>query len=145
MDINGVFLFLAFVFCTIVVVRNEGERHRSNRLFKQRMKNLGFNVDGSRLHRADEILSTENQEVRSVLVGTWDGKSLTKQDDNEFGTLYRTENNSKFVRVKNSTAEPDGSFKTYWLRVPNHINTAKGAVAWTFGLDSNEYKPIIET
>ena len=38
------------------------------------------------------------------------------------------------VEVVNSTPEPDGSRKTYFLRVPPTIGTAREAVAWTFGL-----------
>jgi hypothetical protein len=72
---------------------------------------------------------------------------VKKVDSSKEGELFITIKDpvKKFVKVINSTAEPDGTFKTYWLRVPSHINTAKDAVAWTFGLDSNEYKPIIET
>jgi hypothetical protein len=33
----------------------------------------------------------------------------------------------------------------YALRVPPETTTVKGAVAWTFGLDENNYKPIAET
>src|ERR1700722_17693261 len=58
----------------------------------------------------------------------------------EFGTLLRkaTPNNDDetlvMVRVLNRSAEPDGSHKTYFLRVPPHVTTARQAVAWTFGL-----------
>ena len=38
------------------------------------------------------------------------------------------------VEVQNSTPEPDGSYRTYFLRVPNHTFTARDGVAWTFGL-----------
>jgi hypothetical protein len=49
------------------------------------------------------------------------------------------------VEVVNSTAEPDGSSRTYWLRVPPHVNTATAAVAWTFGLSGEEYRPQVQT
>jgi hypothetical protein len=49
------------------------------------------------------------------------------------------------VEVKNSTPEPDGSFKTYWLRVPPHIRNADEAVAWTFRVDTIDYLPRKET
>jgi len=42
------------------------------------------------------------------------------------------------VEVRNSTPEPDGSRRTYWLRVPPHINTCQAAVAWTFGIESHD-------
>jgi hypothetical protein len=49
------------------------------------------------------------------------------------------------VRVKNSTPEPDGTYKEYFLRVPPTIKTAREAVAWTFEMDENEYKPKFES
>jgi hypothetical protein len=49
------------------------------------------------------------------------------------------------VEVKNSTPEPDGSIKIYFLRVAPHIRNADEAVAWTFGLTLAEYEPYVET
>lgn len=50
-----------------------------------------------------------------------------------------------FVRVLNSTPEPDGTFKTYFLRVPPYMTSPKAAVAWTFGLEADEYLPDNES
>ena len=49
------------------------------------------------------------------------------------------------VEVQNSTPEPDGSVRTYFLRVPPGMASARAAVAWTFGLDGASYQPIVET
>lgn len=49
------------------------------------------------------------------------------------------------VKVVNSTPEPDGSYKDYFLRVPPTITTAHEAVAWTFGKTAETYAPAIET
>lgn len=49
------------------------------------------------------------------------------------------------VRVRNSTPEPDGSYRKYTLRVPPHVATAREAVAWTFGLEEADYQPSLET
>jgi hypothetical protein len=66
-----------------------------------------------------------------------------------YGTLYRRDVAGQepilMVRVKNSTPEPDGTIKTYRLRVPPWIETAKEAVAWTFGLSEERYAPLQET
>lgn len=43
------------------------------------------------------------------------------------------------VEVRNGTAEPDGTHKTYFLRVPSQMRTAREAVAWTYGLTAEEY------
>jgi hypothetical protein len=49
------------------------------------------------------------------------------------------------VEVVNSTPEPDGTSRTYWLRVPPRIRTARAGVAWTFGVPEEEYQPLRET
>ncbi len=49
------------------------------------------------------------------------------------------------VEVINSTPEPDGSRRTYFLRVPPGTRTATAAVAWTFGMRESEYAPAHET
>jgi hypothetical protein len=49
------------------------------------------------------------------------------------------------VEVVNSTPEPDGTNRTYWLRVPPSTATARAGVAWTFGLEAAEYAPLQET
>lgn len=67
----------------------------------------------------------------------------------EFGTLYRREMLDDeplvMVKVRNSTPEPDGSHKSYFLRVPPNVETAREAVAWTFGLEASDYGPSVQT
>jgi len=103
----------------------------------------------------DAIMGAENVEVRRVLIDRYgaqnyilDSGSLIVHHD-ECGTLYRKDLGYDepilMVRVTNSTAEPDGEFRTYFLRVPPTMQTAREAVAWTFGLSENEYFPLQET
>ena len=79
------------------------------------------------------------------------------------GILYQKniENDEPLVMVKviNSTPEPDGTKKNYFLRVDPQLRpmladktfgkpqklTARNAVASTFGLYGNEYNPVTET
>lgn len=49
------------------------------------------------------------------------------------------------VEVINSTPEPDGTSRVYWLRVPPTTRTARAGVAWTFGLTEEEYHPLVQT
>lgn len=49
------------------------------------------------------------------------------------------------VEVVNGTPEADGSYRRYFLRVPNTVRTAKGAVAWTYGLTSEQYRVRVRT
>ena len=58
---------------------------------------------------------------------------------------WRKDEPMVMVEVRNSTPEPDGSRKTYFLRVPPRTQTAREGVAWTFGLTADEYVPAVET
>lgn len=49
------------------------------------------------------------------------------------------------VEVENSTPEPDGSFKRYFLRVPPTMRDADSAIAWTFRMSKEEYQLAVET
>lgn len=67
-------------------------------------------------------------------------------DDFEHGTLIGVNRaNGNVLRVWNSTPESDGKRKSYYLRVPPHIRTAKEARAWTFGMRQDEFVLAKET
>ena len=87
------------------------------------------------------IENERNVEIRRIMIERYglnnfirDSAARVVQRD-EFGTLYRKELPGEepvvVVRVENSTAEHDGEYKNYYLRVPPHIQTAREAVAWT--------------
>lgn len=65
------------------------------------------------------------------------------------GQLYRAEFADDeplvMVKVQNSTPEPDGSLKNYIIRVPPDTTTARGGIAWSFGMDAEAYQPVVET
>ena len=103
----------------------------------------------------DEIEREQNVEVRRVLIERYgesrylaDIRAMPVQKD-KYGELYRKElpgdEHLVFVRVLNSTPESDGRRKPYFLRVPPTIQTAQAAVAWTFGVRPELYRPIRET
>ncbi len=46
------------------------------------------------------------------------------------------------VEVVNGTAEPDGTWKHYFLTVPGNLRSARQAVAWTYGLNEWEYDAL---
>jgi len=50
----------------------------------------------------------------------------------------------KFVKVVDATPHK-GERREYWLAVPPEMTSARQAVAWTFGLDTYEYRPEVET
>jgi len=103
-----------------------------------------------------ELINQEpNAEVRRVLIERFGLDNYLKNGNvikvhaDSCGTLYRMNLKGDepilVVRVVNSTAEPDGVFKEYFLRVPPNMVRARQAVAWTFGLTEEEYSPIAET
>lgn len=49
------------------------------------------------------------------------------------------------VELINSTPEPDGTHRHFARRVPGTMQTAREAVAWTFGLAAEEYHPDVQT
>jgi hypothetical protein len=101
------------------------------------------------------IETCDNAEVRRVMLERYgtakyllDGQIQPVQED-DFGTLFRKEMRGDealvMVKVVNSTPEPDGTYRNYFLRVPPNMETAKQAVAWTFGLDEQQYDPSVQS
>ncbi|MFH8366981.1 DUF6745 domain-containing protein [Streptomyces sp. NPDC018031] len=101
------------------------------------------------------IRGEENAELRRVMLEHYgyerylaeSGAQPVHRDDT--GVLWRIELPDDepvvMVEVINSTPEPDGTHRTYWLRVPPRTRTAREGVAWTFGLDAEDYHPRRET
>jgi hypothetical protein len=108
----------------------------------------------------DMIDSEPNVEVRRVMMERFGGverfmsaAGATEVHRDECGVLLertfkvRSTDSRRVVavRVKNSTPEPDGTFKDYVLQVPPNTRTAREGVAWTFGLDAKDYRPAMQT
>lgn len=101
------------------------------------------------------IEAEQNVEVRRVLIERFGLErylregSVGKIHEDQSGILYRMQSQGDepimVVRVRNSTPEPDGTVKEYFLRVPPTMLRARQAVAWTFGLTEEEYQPQVET
>ncbi|MFJ9952398.1 DUF6745 domain-containing protein [Kitasatospora sp. NPDC091207] len=103
----------------------------------------------------ERIRTEENAELRRVLLEHYGYERYLADSGAEplhhdaTGKLWRIQLPDDepvvMVEVVNSTAEPDGTFRTYWLRVPPSIRTARAGVAWTFGIPEAEYHPQRET
>jgi hypothetical protein len=108
----------------------------------------------------DRIERERNVETRSILIERYGlerflkDSGAVKLSEDECGVLYRkvftssdsmTDEPLVVVMVNNSTPEPDGSSKQYFLRVPPAVRSAREGVAWTFGLTEDEYAPEVES
>jgi hypothetical protein len=74
--------------------------------------------------------------------GAW----LVGRDDT--GVLWRREwrwDAWAAVEVVNGTPEKDGSHRKYFLQVPPNLNTPRQAVAWSYGLTAEQYRPRLRT
>jgi len=104
---------------------------------------------------AAQIRDERNAEVRRVMLDRFGTDRYVREigarklSSDDFGTLWRADLRGDeplvMVEVVNATAEPDGSFKDYWLRVPPTMRTAREAVAWTFGKTAAEYTPAVQS
>ena len=104
---------------------------------------------------AERIAAEENAELRRVMLEHFGydrylaeiGAKPVHRD--ETGVLWRIEMPGDeavaMVEVVNSTPEPDGTYRTYHLRVPPTIRTAREGVAWGFGLTEADYGPVRQT
>lgn len=113
---------------------------------------LVFNPE---LITVSDIESESNIELRRIKIDLYgderyliDSNAVLIHED-DWGKLYKKDlqNDEPLVMVKvvNSTPEPDGTFKDYFIRVRPDVKTAKEAVASSFRMSADEYNPIIET
>ncbi len=102
-----------------------------------------------------QIIECVNAEWRRVMIDRYGIERYLKESNatmvshDQFGRLYQIslglgEQPLMMVEVTNSTPEPDGTFKKYFLRVPPTMTSAREAVAWTFGME-NDYNPAVES
>lgn len=82
------------------------------------------------------------------------GRELVHEDD--CGKLWRQTVNELLppppppepltvVEVVNATPEPNGAYRHFWIRVPAAMRTARQAVAWTFEMEEDEYRPHLQS
>jgi len=107
-----------------------------------------------------EVLQNPNAEVRYVgikIIGLDNIMALPTtlvihKDVDQFGReriLFEIpkvfDEPTLYVKVVNSTAEPDGTYKNYFLCVPPTMKTCLEAVAWTNYMKADEYCPSQES
>jgi hypothetical protein len=104
---------------------------------------------------AERIGAERNAELRRVMLEHYGYERYLRESgaervqSDECGALwrlaFRDDEALTMVEVVNSTPEPDGVHRVYWLRVPPRTATAREGVAWTFGLTEEEYAPLVQT
>lgn len=131
-----------------------GPGNRSNVYSIHGVRVDGYVVENPETITVEDIEGESNAEVRRVKIDRY-GQSRYLLDSgavevhsDDFGTLYRKElpgdEPLMMVKVVNSTMEPDGTFKDYFLRVdPNAyggLKTALVAVASTWRNDDGSMR-----
>jgi hypothetical protein len=102
------------------------------------------------LHR-DDFFAAANVETRRLIQERMGARFVDEIggrfiDAGAQGVLYEVELPEDPERVARYVQVLDPSTgREYYLRVPPTIATAEAAVAWTFGLDSREYRPAQES
>ncbi|XRQ13313.1 DUF6745 domain-containing protein [Actinomadura welshii] len=104
---------------------------------------------------AERISAEENAELRRVMLEIFGYDRYLAETGarplhrDETGVLWSIDLPGDepvvMVEVVNSTPEPDGTHRTYYLRVPPTTRTARAGVAWTFGVDEADYRPERQT
>lgn len=91
----------------------------------------------------DRLLKIKNAEIRRAIMKrigfdkVRDAAQVLHKD--EFGELLLL-GEDKYVKVDDASTD-----RQYLLYVDSSVKTAKGAVAWTFGLKEDEYNPEVQT
>lgn len=98
--------------------------------------------------KAREILNCKNTTIRSLLMQRFGFDKFMK----EAGTKVIDANNGRKLLMVPGTApivavevRDSTTGRNYILSVPPNIKNCEEAVAWTFGLEKEQYKPIKET
>jgi hypothetical protein len=106
----------------------------------------------------ETIDNESNVEVRRVMTDLYglenylknsNAELVDRNPDPHIGTLWvrhlQDDEDIYMLELRNSTPEPDGTWKTYVLRVPPAMTTALQANAWTFGFEPEEYQPVLQS
>jgi len=104
---------------------------------------------------AREVLAEPDVEVRRIMIERVGPERLIRDGgarlvaEDEAGVLWRLDLADDeplvCVEVTDATPGPGATYRRYVLRVPPGARTPREAVAWTFGVDTGEYRPAVET
>lgn len=105
--------------------------------------------------RALEVLAVQDVQVRRVMIERMGNETFIRDAGahrvakDEYGALWRLDlpNDEPLVcvEVTDSTPSADHTFRQHMLRVPPDVRSPREAVAWTFGVMTNEYRPTAQS
>jgi len=94
----------------------------------------------------EKVLTIKNAEIRRFLIKRVGYENIKEKVNAEVlhqdghNELLKFANGEMYVKVRDTSTE-----REYLLFVEGNHKTCKSAIAWTFGLQENEYNPIIES
>lgn len=97
-----------------------------------------------------DIEDQSNSETKRILIELYGSakylidSGLTPIQKDDWGTLYDV-GTHRVVHLLNSTEEPDGGRREYWIECPKECDTAHAAVAWSYGETVETYRPVVMT
>jgi hypothetical protein len=104
---------------------------------------------------ARQVLAEPDVEVRRIMIERVGHERLIRDGgarrlaEDETGILWRLDlaDDEPVVCVEVTDATPgaDAAYRRYVIRVPPAVRSPREAVAWTFGVDTGEYRPAAET
>lgn len=117
----------------------------------------GVEVPSWMIERPDSITlaaidKQDNVQVRRCMIEIMTPQRYVEQGgavcaaEDETGILWRRTWHADAwaaVEVVNATPEPDGTRKHFFLQVPPHLQTAREAVAWTYGIQPKVYDNLV--
>ncbi len=115
----------------------------------------GWTIEEPEKITVDHVLQAADFEMRRFLLERMTAEKFIRQGgaqavaEDRFGVLWKRmlapDDLWSAVEVVNGTPEKDGSYRHFFLQVPPEIKTARGAVAWTYGLTAEDYSPQLRT
>jgi len=107
-------------------------------------------IERPELLTIEKIKSVRNDEVKRVMInrygaGKWledSGAKPIKTDD--WGTLYDM-GLYRVVKLINSTEDEVGRRREYYRNVPSTCGSPRAAIAWSYGMEEQEYNPAVMT
>jgi hypothetical protein len=103
---------------------------------------------------AQAVMSEPNAEVRRVMIEQMgyerflcgaDAREIQRDADPHWGTLYEVPNVPvRWVKMRNCSPEPDGSWREYIVAVPREIRTAREGILWSWDMKTSEFDKLEE-